>query len=122
MTMHLRNSGLSSIALCGSSSDSITSDLEYIDCSKCLRVHEELNPPKSYGDTDLVNHPQHYTSLPNGIECIQITQFFNFNLGNAIKYIWKAGKKTTDPVQDLQKAMKYLEFEIERIKNHGTKS
>lgn len=71
---------------------------------------------------DLVNHPPHYTSFPDGIECIHVTRWFNFNLGNAIKYIWRAGKKTTDPVQDLQKAMKYLEFEIERIKQYGNQS
>jgi len=39
---------------------------------------------------DPVNHPKHYTSHPSGIDCIQITEHMSFNLGNAIKYIWRA--------------------------------
>jgi hypothetical protein len=62
-----------------------------------------------------VYHPKHYTEHPSGVECIQIAQAFNFNLGNCIKYIWRAGLKTEDPLQDLQKAAKYIEFEIERV-------
>lgn len=65
--------------------------------------------------TDLVNHPPHYTNHPSGIEAIQVTRHMNFNLGNAIKYIWRAGQKG-DPIQDLQKAIFYLQDEIERLK------
>jgi len=64
---------------------------------------------------DLVNHPPHYTSHPSGIEAIQVTRHMNFNLGNAMKYIWRAGQKG-DPTQDLQKAIFYLQDEIERLK------
>ena len=65
---------------------------------------------------DPVNHPAHYTNHPSGIECIQITEHLNFCLGNAIKYIWRAGLKDTDSsVEDLQKARWYLTREIERI-------
>lgn len=64
--------------------------------------------------TDLVNHPPHYTSHPSGIEAIEITRHMNFNLGNAIKYIWRAGQKG-DPTQDLDKAMFYLADEIRRL-------
>jgi hypothetical protein len=49
------------------------------------------------------------------VECIHIAEAFNYNLGNVIKYVWRAGLKTQDPLQDLQKAAKYIEFEIERI-------
>ena len=42
---------------------------------------------------DTVNHPKHYTSHPSGIECIQVTQHYDFCIGNAIKYLWRAGKK-----------------------------
>lgn len=63
---------------------------------------------------DLVNHPKHYTNHPEGIECIQITRHMNFNLGNAIKYIWRAGEKG-DQIQDLQKAIWYLNDEITRL-------
>ncbi len=71
---------------------------------------------------DNINHPLHYTSHPAkcecgaGIECIQITEHMNFCLGNAIKYIWRAGLKSDDAVSDLQKAIFYLHREIERIK------
>lgn len=64
---------------------------------------------------DLVNHPPHYTNHPSGIEAIQVTRHMNFNLGNAIKYIWRAGQKG-DPIQDLQKAIFYIQDEIDRLK------
>lgn len=56
----------------------------------------------------------HYKQHPSGVECIEITEHFNFNLGNAIKYIWRAGRKD-DPVQDLQKAAFYVEREIQKL-------
>ena len=63
---------------------------------------------------DPVNHPQHYTEHPSGIECIQITEHMNFNLGNAVKYIWRADLKG-DAVEDLKKAAWYINREIERL-------
>jgi len=62
---------------------------------------------------DPVNHPIHYRCHPSGIECIQITEHFNFCIGNAIKYLWRAGLKD-DPIQDLCKAIWYIEREIQR--------
>lgn len=64
---------------------------------------------------DAVNHPSHYTSDPSGIECIQITRHRNFNIGNAIKYLWRAGLKEDAKVQDLRKAIWYIEDEIKRL-------
>ena len=64
---------------------------------------------------DLVNHPPHYTAHPSGVECIQITEHMNFCLGNAVKYIWRAGLKSGDPVEDLKKARWYIERELKRI-------
>lgn len=66
------------------------------------------------GAIDLVNYPAHYTSHPSGIECIQITRHMNFNLGNAMKYIWRAGEKGK-PIEDLEKAIWYLNDEIARL-------
>lgn len=64
---------------------------------------------------DPVNHPKHYTEHPSGIECIQVTRHMTFNLGNAVKYLWRAGKK--DPtIQDLEKARWYILDEIIRLK------
>lgn len=64
---------------------------------------------------DTVNHPKHYTKHPSGVECIQITEHMNFCLGNAIKYIWRADLKN-DSVEDLKKAIWYINREIERRK------
>lgn len=71
---------------------------------------------------DPVNHPSHYTSDPSGIECITIVRHRNFNVGNAIKYLWRAGLKkgTSDPlskqIEDLEKARWYITDEIVRLK------
>ncbi len=66
---------------------------------------------------DNVNHPKHYTSHPSGVECIQVTEHYNFNIGNVIKYCWRNGLKDCESeVQDLEKAAWYLNREIQRIK------
>ena len=72
--------------------------------------------------TDMVNHPPHYTSDPSGVECIEITRHRNFNVGNAIKYLWRAGLKkdaelsdNTKTIEDLRKAIFYIEDEIKRL-------
>lgn len=62
---------------------------------------------------DPVNHPKHYTSHPSGVECIQVTEHFGFNLGNVIKYLWRAEEKGA-PLEDLKKAAWYLNREIEK--------
>jgi len=64
---------------------------------------------------DPVNHPSHYTSHPSGIECITITRHMNFNCGNAVKYIWRAGLKTNSAIEDLRKAAFYIRDEITRL-------
>lgn len=65
---------------------------------------------------DTVNHPPHYNSHPSGVECITVTEHMNFNLGNAVKYIWRAGLKSDAPVTDLEKARWYIEREIARLR------
>ena len=67
-----------------------------------------------------VNHPPHYNSLPARcaecgfeIECIDIVRHMNFNLGNAIKYIWRCDHKES-VVEDLKKAIWYLQDEIKK--------
>lgn len=73
---------------------------------------------------DKVNHPRHYTSHPSGVECIDITRHYDFCTGNAIKYIWRAGLKTEagmgdteKEIEDLKKAIWYLEQKIEMLEN-----
>lgn len=64
---------------------------------------------------DPINHPAHHTSHPSGVECITVTEHFGFNIGNAIKYLWRAGLKNKNAVEDLKKARWYVEREIQRI-------
>ena len=79
--------------------------------------------------TNNVNHPQHYTSDPSGIECIQITRYRDFNIGNAIKYLWRAGLKQESSkdmvdktIEDLEKAIWYINDEINKIRNETDKT
>ena len=75
-----------------------------------------VRPPSP---NDPVNHPKHYTSHPSGVECITVTEHMGFNLGNAMKYIWRADLKD-DAMQDLEKAKWYLEREIARRNRAST--
>lgn len=61
-------------------------------------------------------NPSHYRSHPSGVEAITITEHFNFCLGNAVKYIWRAGQKN-EMVEDLKKARWYLDREIHRLED-----
>jgi hypothetical protein len=65
--------------------------------------------------SDNVNHPKHYTSHPSGVECIQVTEHMGFNLGNAMKYLWRADEKGA-PIEDLEKAVWYIQREISKRK------
>jgi len=67
---------------------------------------------------DAVNHPKHYTTHPSDVECITVTEHMNFCLGNAMKYIWRAGEKG-DKIEDLRKAQWYLDREIARLEKLG---
>lgn len=77
---------------------------------------------------DNVNHPKHYTSHPSGIECIEITRHYCFSIGNAIKYLWRAGLKIdvglTDKqkeIEDLNKAIWYIKDRIKQLENDKTR-
>lgn len=61
---------------------------------------------------DMVNHPPHYCSHPSGIECITITRHYCFSIGNAIKYLWRAGLKKDASLEDKQKEIEDLEKSI----------
>lgn len=66
---------------------------------------------------DMVNHPPHYKSHPSGIECIEVTEHFNFCIGNAIKYLWRSDHK--NGIEDLKKAAWYINREIEKRTKSG---
>ena len=94
-------------------------------CFKC--ASGEVTSMKK--DNDPVNHPKHYTSDPSGVECIQVTRHRNFNIGNAIKYLWRAGLKHDvisdvgfeKHIEDLKKAIWYINDEIKRITKTNNK-
>lgn len=69
---------------------------------------------------DPVNHPPHYTGHASGVECIEITEHLNFCLGNAMKYLWRAGLKN-DAIEDLKKARWYIDREIARLEASASK-
>ena len=83
-------------------------------------VKEEDEETKEFFERmkDVVNKPPHYTEHPSGIECIQVTEHMGFNLGNAIKYIWRCDLKK-DAIEDLKKAKWYIEREISKREQHN---
>lgn len=78
---------------------------------------KSVRPRESKDDVN----PDHYKEDKSGVECIQITEHRNFCIGNAIKYLWRAGRKGSENspkhIEDLQKAIWYCNREIQRISN-----
>lgn len=74
---------------------------------------------------EAVNHPAHYNANPSGVECIVVVEHMTFNVGSAVKYLWRAGLKgeaesiDAKRVEDLQKAAWYIQREIERLTKEG---
>lgn len=61
-------------------------------------------------DPEGVNHPANYNQHPSGVEVIVLCRHYSFDLGNAIKYVMRAGLKDTDAlVKDLSKALWYMD-------------
>ena len=56
-----------------------------------------------------VNHPSHYNQT--NFECIELVRYMSFNLGNAVKYLWRYQDKA-NPIEDLEKALWYIDDEI----------
>lgn len=63
---------------------------------------------------EVVDHPKHYNSHPSGVEAITICEHMSFSVGNAVKYLFRAGLKG-DAVTDLKKARWYIDREIKRL-------
>lgn len=77
--------------------------------------NEAVDAMRTYNANDAVNHPSHYTSY-KGIEIIDLTEQMNFNRGNAVKYIARAGLKNPNTeIEDLEKAVWYIQREIDRL-------
>ncbi len=68
-----------------------------------------------------VNHPKHYNSHPSGVEAIDLCEVLSFNLGNALKYAWRAGCKGDEytELEDLKKAHWYVRRELDRLGSKG---
>lgn len=78
------------------------------------RTPSELTPDVKQ-KPDMVNHPPHYNNHPSGLECIAIKRHMPSNIGDAFKYVWRAGEKGPAKV-DYGKALWYVNDEIERRK------
>lgn len=72
---------------------------------------------------DRVNHPDYYKDK-SGIECIDIVKYRDFCVGNALKYLWRAGLKREQgiedkekEIEDLEKAIFYIETKIKLLQN-----
>ena len=76
-------------------------------CTSDPTITCRLHPEPS----EMVNHPAHYNKHPSGVECIDVIEHMSFNIGNAIKYAWRADHKANRE-QDLRKAIWYLEREL----------
>lgn len=89
-------------------------------CGRCMdagaspRTAQDVTRPVAGVEHDPVTSPAHYTWHPSGIEQIQVSEHMTFNLGAAVKYIWRAGRKG-DAIQDLRKAAWHIAREIERL-------
>lgn len=79
-------------------------------------IQEPVKLGSPAANADMVNHPPHYNNHPSGVECIQVTRWMNFNLGNAVKYLWRAGEKGST-IEDLEKSIWYIKDEIARLKS-----
>ena len=93
--------------------------------SDSIKKYEEMNHREGIiimdeDDNSSVIHPQHYGGADNPYEAIKVIEAWEvgFNLGNTLKYISRAGKKD-NIIQDLEKALFYLDREIQNRKNLG---
>ena len=107
--------------------------LMYNNLLKSFLLHEKMKWKPSMSEdlefklnidkeNDNVNHPSHYTWLKElcGIEVLDITRHLDFNTGNAVKYLLRAGRK--DPkktIEDLEKAIFYIKDKINMLKNEN---
>ena len=93
--------------------------------SDSIKKFEEMNDREGTimideDDNSSVIHPQHYGGKDNPYEAIKVIEAWEvgFNLGNTLKYISRAGKKD-NTIQDLEKALFYLDREIQNRKKLG---
>lgn len=96
---------------CGDTVESFSDD-------KIRKIHKEVFPDEY--ENDPVNHPAHYTNGKIEVADFIADQRLNFDRGNAVKYLCRAGAK--DPaceIQDLEKAIWYINHEIKTLKERN---
>jgi len=107
---------------CGYCGSELERSGNFLQCSNegCVSRQPTVAHDKQGELADMVNHPAHYTDTGvrckcgEPVEAIQITRELNFCLGNVVKYVLRAGKKGA-AIEDLKKARRYIDFEIERM-------
>lgn len=82
-------------------------------CECWIQMPVALDPPIAQ-EYDRVTRPQHYVNQVPGVECWDVLKHFPYLRGTSIKYLWRAGDKD-DIIQDLRKAIAYIQKEIELI-------
>lgn len=112
------------IAVAIDDSECIIFDINDIDKFEKIyrRTVDDINETSSNDNVnnkpDNVEHPSHYTSHPSGVECITVTRHFCFDIGNAIKYLWRAGLKKEQGMSNLDKEIEDCNKAIWYIKDH----
>ena len=100
---------------CGSDARFIAYNPSYkkYKCERCKGFWSVPNTQSKKSDNDAVSHPKHYANgMTTEVECIMLTRWMSFDIGNAFKYVWRAGHKD-DFTQELDKALWYLEDAME---------
>ena len=112
--------------------ESISSEVKQLqnEVSNLEKLYNSIHPQESTSEQkdspskDKVNHPSHYSYLKElcGVEVIDITRHMDFDTGNALKYLLRAGHKseqgyddTTKAIEDLQKAIFYIKDKINML-------
>lgn len=74
-----------------------------------------MSTTQSEDPNENVNHPRRYNAHLSKIECIELIEHLPTNFGNAVKYVWRCGLKTTEtPLRDLKSARWYVLRELQR--------
>jgi hypothetical protein len=81
-------------------------------------IRNDLMSEAEYEIANTVDHPDYYGGEDNPYEAIKIIEAYdlNFSLGNVIKYVLRAGKKSDSAIKDLEKAARYIQFQIDYLR------
>ncbi len=83
-------------------------------------IFNRSKPKPKKRKNDTVNSPRHYNSHPSGIEAIVICETMGFNIGNAVKYLFRCEHKG-NKIEDIRKAEWYIKRELQRLEKEAQK-